>query len=383
VSQNRFTVSFQAIKVQQPIGEFFIASIPSSVVTSISYADVRRIECEQRDVEKYLGIQRPLKEKRVVEIREYVGTKDATFPTAIILAVKGVCAEWDEHKRILTLTEYVSDAPDLESIPSDKIAKILDGQHRVAGLEGYAGEEFDLNVCIFIDADIAEQATIFATVNLAQTKVNRSLVYDLFDLAKSRSPQKTCHNIAVALDAQPTSPFYERIKRLGVATHGRFNETLTQATIVESLLPYLSAKPNEDRDRLLRGRRLHKADELAVRKQIFRNIFIEERDADITKIIWAYFQAVAERWPIAWTTQERGNILPKTNGFRALMRFLRPVYLHLVSNPGELIAHTDVLRLLIQVSLNDADFNIDNFPPGTSGEAALYRRLVADSRLSL
>ncbi len=53
---------------------------------------------------------------------------------------------------------------------------------------------------------MAQQANIFSTVNLSQTKVNRSLAYDLFALAASRSPQKTCHDIAVALDRGKNSP---------------------------------------------------------------------------------------------------------------------------------------------------------------------------------
>ena len=102
--------------------------------------------------------------------------------------------------------------------------------------------------------DIAEQAQIFSTVNLEQTKVNRSLAYDLFALAKSRSPQKTCHNVVVALDQDKTSPFYQRIKRLGANTEGRYGETITQATFVEALQKYISADPKGDRDVLLRGK---------------------------------------------------------------------------------------------------------------------------------
>jgi len=34
--------------------------------------------------------------------------------------------------------------------------------------------DFDVNVSIFVDADIADQATVFATVNLAQTKVTEA-----------------------------------------------------------------------------------------------------------------------------------------------------------------------------------------------------------------
>ena len=104
-----------------------------------------------------------------------------------------------------------------------------------------------------MDIDIAEQAFIFSTVNLAQTKVNRSLVYDLYDLAKARSPQKVCHMIAVALDTHENSPFHQRIKRLGVATKGRYRETINQATFVQALMKYTSNTEMKDRDLYMRG----------------------------------------------------------------------------------------------------------------------------------
>ena len=166
-----------------------------------------------------MGIQRPRNEKRVKEIAKYVGTADACFPTAVILAVDGNCATYDENSKELTLQPYLDPADGEKPINYGEIANVLDGQHRIEGLkESGFNNEFDINVSIFIDIDIANQAYLFSTINLAQTKVNKSLVYDLFDLAKKRSPQKTCHNIAVALDKTSGSPFYERIKRLGVAT---------------------------------------------------------------------------------------------------------------------------------------------------------------------
>lgn len=372
------SVKIRALKIRQPIGDFFVGVVSSVDLLSICYADVRRIE-KERDFEKYLGIQRPLNPSRVAELKDYVKMADATFPSAVILAVEGRSAEWNEAKGVLTLSGTLEEKPDETNLPTvDKIAKILDGQHRVAGLEDYSKDDFELNVSIFVDADIAEQANIFATVNLAQTKVNKSLVYDLFELARARSPQKTCHNVAVALDSAQKSPFFERIKRLGVATEGRFNETITQATVVEALLRYISREPNKDRDILLRGKRLPKASPEELQKRPFRNLFIEEQDDDIAKIVWSYFSAVSSRWPTAWNNFDRGNILIKTNGFKAFMRALRPIYLQLVNSVGELITSSEVRKLLNKVDLRDEDFNTNNFPPGSSGEASLYRKLVDD-----
>ncbi len=374
------SLTFPALKITQPIGDFFVGVLPFNDLTQISWADVRRMT-DDREFEKYLGIQRPLSKTRVADIRTYVQAWDATFPSSVILAVDESAALWNPNKGELTLSEVINDKGEAK-ISYDRIAKILDGQHRVAGLQTYSGERFDIPVAIFIGADIAQQASIFGTVNLAQTKVNKSLVYDLFDLSKARSPQKTCHNIAVGLDRTDESPLHKRIKRLGVATPGRENETITQATFVESLLPYLTSTPNEDRDRLLRKKKLELVDDSVLKKLIFRNLFIREQDDDIGKIIWSFFTAASNRWPDVWNNFEPGNILSKTNGFRALMRFLRPAYIASTTEIGNRVSAEQFGSIFSKVKLEKADFNIERFPPGTSGEAGLLDVLITDSGLS-
>jgi DGQHR domain-containing protein len=205
--------AFPCIRARQPVGDLYIASMPHSILTKISFFDVRRVLFEERDIERYLGIQRPLDPRRVEELEKYVNFQDASFPTSIIIAVDEAYASFDADSNTMVLRNHEED----EATPStniSQIARVIDGQHRIAGLLNFDGPMFELSVTIFIGADISDQAQIFATVNLEQTKVNKSLVYDLFELAHSRSPQKTCHNIAIALDRDDTSAFYKRIKRL-------------------------------------------------------------------------------------------------------------------------------------------------------------------------
>jgi DGQHR domain-containing protein len=263
----------------------------------------------------------------------------------------------------------------------DHIAKVLDGQHRLEGLRALqAGAVFQLNVTIFVEADIADQANIFATVNLAQTKVNKSLVYDLFDYAKSRSPQKTAHEVTVALDRAEGGPLHKRIKRLGTRTAGRTSETLTQATVVNCLLDLISEKPMTDRDVLMRGKKLRLATDSELKSRPFRNLFIEERDVEIAKIINNYFSAIRQKWPTAWEDRAPGNILARTNGFRAFMRAFRNLYVEMCGNAeiGKVFGVASFTKRLSSVTLKDDDFNTDTFLPGTSGETALYNRLIND-----
>ncbi|WP_081618380.1 DGQHR domain-containing protein [Thioalkalivibrio sp. ALE31] len=375
------SITFPCLPVAQPIGEFYIGTIPAKDLRDITYFDVRRILKEKREIETYLGIQRELNKKRVAEIGQYVNTVDACFPTAVILAVPGVCAQFNADNNTMTLSNYLDPESDQEKVLFRQIAKVLDGQHRIEGLKDFSGDRFEVNISIFVDPDLSEQAYIFSTVNLAQTKVNKSLVYDLYDLAKSRSPQKVCHNIAVALDQAERSPFYKRIKRLGTATEGRERETITQATFVQALMPYISANPIEDRDLYMRNELPARARGDEESKLVFRNMMIDKRDLDIADVIFNYFSAIRERWPAAWNSAPQGNILAKTNGFRAFMRLLRPAYL-LLTSPGGIPEKGEFARVIEKIDMHDEDFNVDNFKPGSSGESQLFRQIQELSGLS-
>ena len=365
---------FPCLRASQPIGDMFIASMPFEQLVKISYFDVRRVMQEQRDVERYLGIQRPLEDARVKSLSEYVNYKDASFPTSVILAIDEDYSSFDEATNTMTVSNCKV-GEDRPSIPIRHIAKVIDGQHRIAGLKAYQGETFDVSVTLFVGADIADQAHVFATVNLEQTKVRKSLVYDLFALARTRSPQKTCHNIAVALDRDSESAFYKKIKRLGFATEGRTFEPITQATFVEALLPYISNEPKNDRDALLRGKPLQKTNEENMHELIFRNLFIDEEDLKITEVVSNYFDAVRAKWPTAWEERGRRMMLNRTNGFRALMRFLRHAYLD-VAVPGDVPSTKKFSEnVFANIDLRDADFSVDNFEPGSTGEAKLFRVL--------
>lgn len=59
------TINLNVLKIHQQDSEFFVGVISAKELVDISFSDVRRIKSEQRDVEKYLGIQRPLDETRV------------------------------------------------------------------------------------------------------------------------------------------------------------------------------------------------------------------------------------------------------------------------------------------------------------------------------
>jgi len=168
---------------------------------------------------------------------------------------------------------------------------------------------------------------------------------------------------------------------LGVAT-GRPTETITQAAFIDRLIGYLSTDPMADRDAIKREQKLQKIDAgmIRVRKLIFRNMFIDERDAEIARVLWNYFSAVAGRWPKAWQFKQPGLVLNRTTGFRALMRFLPVAYLSL-GGLDTIVSEEDFRSLFDKVKLADDDFNPVDFVPGTSGQAKLFHTLEGHTRL--
>jgi hypothetical protein len=128
-------------------------------------------------------------------------------------------------------------------------------------------------------------------------------------------------------------------------------------------MSHITADPIGDRNILLQGKKLRFCSTEESRALIFRNWFVEDKDMDIADVLLFYFSAVRERWPEAWNSTGAGMMLNKTNGFRALMRILRPAYLYF-SAPGGKVQKEQFLTLFSKSKLRDADFNIDNFKPG-------------------
>lgn len=327
------SLKVNAFKLSQQIGDFFVAKISADDLVNISYSDIRALD-EGEGVSAYLGIQRPLNKKRAVEIKDYVKNMDATFPSSIILSLEADDISWDENSSELTMFYEDENTP----------AKILDGQHRIAGFMDVNtkkpieeqcyfdrnGEKlpFELIITVFVGLDITEQATVFSIVNLKQTKVSKSLVYDLEAYTSSRSPYKTAHDIVVALDKHNKSPFYQKIKRLGLKEGD--GEILTQAALVEEVINLISKSPMQDRDYFLRkSKSAFSLSRSNISRSdyndglVFRNLFIDNGDGEILKVILSFFNELKNKWDVSWL--EDKSILNKTVGIKALFRVLKEI----------------------------------------------------------
>ncbi len=375
---NQQMLVLPCIEAIQPIGPMYVAVIDSGDLEYISLVDVRRIK-EEREVEEYTGIQRKLSPAREKEIGKYVNLVDATFPNSIILAMSSENVSYNAGDKTLTI------------IYKDNVAKVLDGQHRIAGLTHFTKSDnsFQCIVTIYIDMELEDQGIVFATINTEQKPVSKSLAADLYEFAKSRSPQKTCHTIARVLDRQKESPFYEKIKILGNANDIE-KETITQDTFIKGLMQYISKDPQADRQIYKQNRifsfnkKPEYADIKETEKLILRKIFIDdESDTKLTQIVINYFKAVQNKWPFSWNTVINNNILNKSTGYIALMKFFRDVVLKLRKNEYDVISKESFNSIFAKINLEDNSFTNEKYIPGGKGQAELYKALLRGSGLNI
>lgn len=369
-------ITLPCLEATQPIGKMYVAVMNSDVLEYISSTDVRRLR-EEREVEEYTGIQRKLSPSREKEIGQYVNQIDATFPNSIILEISSEFVSYNEKEK------------NLKILYKDNVAKVLDGQHRIAGLSHFdkKGFEFQCIVTIYIDMDLEDQGIVFATINTEQKPVSKSLAADLYEFAKSRSPQKTCHTIARVLDQETKSPFNGKIKILGTANDVE-KESITQDTFIKGIMQYISNDPQADRQ-IYRKNRLffannkpEYASEKEASKLILRKLFIDdESDVKITQIVINYFQAVQEKWNYSWNNVFKNNILNKSTGYIALMKFFKDACYYLRKDDEDVISKERFIELFNKINIEDRSFTTEKYLPGAKGQNDLYKELLAKSKI--
>lgn len=287
-------IKLKYLDVKQPIGSFYLCSIEASILAKV-------VEIRERGPHPD-AVQREQSKARVKEISEYCGDPDATFPTPIIVAVN-LSAKVRLDESFIYFEE------------NDVIGEVIDGQHRLAGLKksNYIND-FQLPVVFMFDLEPSQKAYVFSIINSKQTRVNMSLIYDLFALSDSRSPYKTCHEIARAMNKESGSPFYKRLKMLGKKESDQFQASISQGTFIKYLLQLISINPDEDTRNIKANKTLLPNDKLPLRQY-----FIDGKDAVILKILTNLFNAVEFVFEREWNLPDE-YILSKSIGFGAILK---------------------------------------------------------------
>lgn len=299
-------ITSQYIRIEQPIGVFYMTVLKASDLAEI--VDVNR----RGDTDVEGGVQRWLNKDRWMSIRDYTSDTDATFPTPIIVSVYSNAEVNLEKDGTIVIN----------CDKHNKLGDVIDGQHRLAGLEHSPFiNKFEIPVVLMFNLTLEEKAYVFSIINSTQTKVSMSLIYDLFDLSERRSPQKTCHEIARALNKMEDSPLHNRMKMLGKKVDGQSLATISQGSFIHFLMPLISKHPENDRRMIKRDQSLYDDPNCP-----FRKYFISERDDIILKILTNCLSAMKDEFPDEYEDAPH-NIMWKTTGIGGLMKAMPKLYL--------------------------------------------------------
>lgn len=399
-----------ALRVEQPIGTFYVTVLPADLLLQVASSDVMSATMNPDGAGYVLsGTQRLVQDKRLTQIADYIDRIDSAFPNSIILAAnynREVGLDVDELEAIeaeeredanaavvapdASKSWTVDETPDgcfQITIPSaDKLAAIIDGQHRLfafAKADAATRLGMQLICAVFIDLPKAIQAQIFATINSTQKPVDRSLTYELFGYNVSDEPEEywTPDKLAVflarRLSTQPSSPLKGKIavspKRdeALVALGQQAAWKVSTAVVVDGILRLFSSNPKRDTN-AMRTSRAQPRSVLATGpkdKSPLRAEFIEVNDALIYAMVENYLKACAN---LFWQTPAPGSFIIKTVGVQALFDILRKIALEAYEAEDLRVPFfEDRLRPASTINFADEQFRV----PSGSGRSIIRRAL--------
>jgi DNA phosphorothioation-associated DGQHR protein 1 len=330
-------IKLRALKVTQPLGDFFVISIKASILKKISFSEPLTYLSEDGTLK---GNQRPINEKRLTEIGKYIDTAEMTFPNSIILSVNN-----NEDGTIIQDTDNrwelkkENDEYFLEFPENIKSASIIDGQHRLNGFDYIKDEsrlDMELLCSIFFDLPNPYQAYLFATINGNQKKVDKSLALEQFgyfiekEEKESWTPEKLAANIARKLNFDKASPLYSLIKLAPIYNNEDFiqlnksNWLISTSAMIEGILSLFTSNYKRDRIEMMNKKIFYGRDRKMLKNlkdsSPLRDEFLNYKDDDIENVISTFFRIVNEK---IWLNTDNNSYLKKTIGIQVLFDLLK------------------------------------------------------------
>lgn len=347
-----------AQRVMQNEQEFLISVVDVRTLKRYTkYTELLIVGFDEENMPIYNGeVQRKADNAKVNSIADYlIKDANAMFPTNIVLGVPSVVIDdFVEEGNTISIKLNPKVELGFESVNGDVYISVIDGQHRLRGLEvaiqrlqklvednnlfptSEALEaklklndllNFQVAITFFINPVLEYQAGIFAIINRTQTKVSESLVYSLFGITDKSSPQKTALNVSLSLNNFKSSPFFNKIKLVGRNYDKGETPVLTQAAFVKAIIRCISPSlRGAELDRFLPRKALLKG----INPELcFRRMYAEDRDVDISKTIFAFFKATQRVFVVSgeslWNSENIDNILNTTVGFEVLISLMKIV----------------------------------------------------------
>lgn len=343
MTDDKIYARFPAIRVDQPLGEFYAVAIPAEILLDVCYTD-KLTAIRSDDAYQLRGSQRQLRDSRLRDIGRYISTDEAAFPNSIILAANysgedGLAVQDESVKWQIRSRGGNEDCLELVIPTNQRLAPVIDGQHRLFGFTEAKPDRLKMPVLcsVFLDLPRPYQAYLFATINSTQKPVDRSQTYELFgynideEPADRWSPEKLAVFLSRKLNTEKSSPLYQRIlvaaendfaiSRVEARSKNRW--MVSTATVVDGITRLISSSPKQDADALRTGKQQTRAMISSLRPRDgspLRSLYLETRDKVLLGAVTNFFDAVIN---VCGPDMPVTSYLTKTVGVQALFDTLR------------------------------------------------------------
>lgn len=320
-------------KEEHPENFFYALKMQAKTLLQMAHVPVRYPGTRR-------GIQRLTDVRRLREIARYIRQEQAVFPNSIIV-------NFTHDVKVTQVDSY----PELYwlDIPlAPKTAVIIDGQHRLLGI-GESELELEILVTAFIDIPESRQAAIFRDINFYQRKVNKSLMYDLFRVAKDAEyPLMRAGDLTERLNEE--GPLQGLIKMTGVGPG-----VVTQTPFIETVQRFLQdggvfREPEYDGE-----------DSLEVQFRVVKD----------------YFESLRGHYRQVWD-DPRSYVLLKTQGIYASLMLLQDVLHYYLEHRGRHVPKARDFEPFTMVLAKTITFASEEYGDaylGATGQRRLHRLL--------
>ena len=343
---------------------------------------------------KEKDFQREANRERVSGIKTFLEQEEFAFFPNTIIANCELINDWETYEidssdnlnrffEIETKPSYLSFHLENEGKHILYVPKVLnsilviDGQHRLEGLKTVTDtikDEYDLVIAFIIGYDRSVIAKQFYTINYEQKAVNKSLLYQLTgEFSRDINEISYLHNVVKILNEIEDSPFYKRVKMLGV-TPKNYNEgeksnlSISQAFLIDSMLRFISPQAKG-------------TNYPPIFLKFYKN---SSQHIIIVKTLARFFTAV-KNLKNDWNEPEN-SILSKGMGVGALMKVLNLIYPLIFKDQDSNWTVMSDLKAEDYETYLDGIQNVNfysNGPYGKSGSGGTMNKIKEDIIMSL
>ncbi|EHK9183093.1 DGQHR domain-containing protein [Vibrio vulnificus] len=366
--------SIPAIKVEQPLGVFYVFKMKASDLDKITFSSRAKYEKSgllNNTFKVIKGNQRELDSDREKDIARFINSVESALPNSIILGANftenGDLAEesnrWfvdEDNNGFCTL-----------HIPSEqKLAAVIDGQHRLAGCVKSERPDIELLCTVYLDLPIPYHAFLFANINANQKKVPRSLAYELYGFGTEEeskdiwSPEKLAVSIVRKLNFSDESMIKGLIILGAKDSENDSNKAfISLASLVDSIMKLFTTNPKKDRDHILYYRNKKGRKTLGKNASLpLRDLYIDGQDDEIEHLIFEFINYIFSKY-------KKNSYLFKTIGVESLFSILKE---YLKKGGGMDIG--SIMTFLMPIW--EIDFSIDYYTASGIGKSRISNTLM-------